>query len=327
MRSRFLLLVAIWGASFLLIKIGLEALVPAQLVLARLATGAFVVGVVMLVRRERWPRTLRIWGHMAVAATLLNTLPFMLVAYAEQQLPTSIAAVCNATVPLFTVVVAAIALPDERPTARRVLGLVVGFAGVFVVLGAWRAHGPDPTLAALVLGAAACYAVGGVYLRKTTAGSGHSGLSLTAVQLVLGAAQMAVIAPLTTSMPAAIPLRVVLAIATLGAIGTGVAYVVQYELLRVAGATLTSTVTYCLPIISLALGVLVLGESLAWNAPLGAAIVIGGALLARSRAQSAQRGAAGTRCATVVSSVISTRSAPGAASVISASPRSASSNA
>jgi drug/metabolite transporter (DMT)-like permease len=282
MRMRFLVLTAIWGASFLFIKIGLEALAPAQLVLARLVTGALVVTAVMVIRGERWPRSPRLWAHMAVAATLLNTVPFMLIAYAEQRLPTVVASICNATTPLFTVAIAAFALPDERPTARRVLGLVVGFAGVFIVLGAWRAHGPDPRLAALVLAAAACYAAGGVYLRKATAGSGHSGVSLTAVQLALGAAQMAVVAPLTTSMPAAIPLHVILAIATLGMLGTGLAYVLQYELLRRAGATLTSTITYCLPLVSIALGVLVLGEQLTWNAPLGAAIVIAGALFARS---------------------------------------------
>ena len=134
----------------------------------------------------------------------------------------------------------------------------------------------------LVLAAASCYALGGVYLRRFLAGSGHSGLSLTAIQLVLGALQMAVIAPATTALPAAIPLRVVLAVGTLGALGTGVAYVLQYELLRRAGATFTSTVTYCLPVVSIALGVVVLGERLTWNAPLGAAIIIAGAVLTRS---------------------------------------------
>jgi len=285
MRTRFLLLTAIWGASFLFIKLGLEALAPAQLVLARLAIGALVVSVVMAVRGERWPRSPRIWGHMLIAAVLQNTLPFMLIAHAELHLPTTVVAICNATVPLFTVAIAAIALPDERPGLRRLIGLGVGFAGVFVVLGAWHARGPDPRYALLVLAGTACYALGGVHMRKATAGSGLSGLSLTAAQLALGAAQMAVIVPWTTTLPTALPLRVVLAVGTLGALGTSFAYVLQYELLRRAGATVASTVTYCLPIVSIALGVIVLDEPLAWNAPLGAAIIIAGALLSRARAK------------------------------------------
>jgi len=140
-----LLLTAIWGASFLLIKVGLEAFAPLQIVLGRMVVGALALIAVLAVRREALPRDPRRWAHAAVAATLLNTVPFTLFAYAEQRIPSVATAICNATTPLFTLLMALVVLPEEPPTARRGAGLVLGFAGVAVVLGAWNgaAAGPD----------------------------------------------------------------------------------------------------------------------------------------------------------------------------------------
>jgi len=283
-RTRYLLLTAIWGASFLFIKLGLEAFAPLQIVLGRMAFGAVALLAVVVVRRAALPREPRLWGHLVVAASLLNTVPFTLFAYAEQRIPSAVAAICNATTPLFTLLLVAFALPEERPTATRIAGLVLGFAGVFVVLGAWQggAAGPDLVGVLLALTAAACYGVGGVYLRRHLSATPYSGLALSAIQLLIGAVQLAVIAPIATALPAELPVRAVVAVFALGALGTGVAYVLQYELIRRAGATLASTVTYCLPVVSIGLGVVALGEHLAWNAPVGAAIIIVGAVLSRS---------------------------------------------
>lgn len=284
MRARYLLLVAIWGASFLFIKVGLEALAPLQVVLGRVGLGAAVLVAVVVARRIRLPREPRLWAHLLVTATLLNTVPFILFAYAEQRIPSAVASICNATTPLFTLVVAIAALPDERPTARRSLGLVLGFVGVSVVFGAWNAAAgrPDPRGVAFALLASACYGLGGVYLRRYLSATPYSGLALSAAQLILATVQLAVVTPLATAAPADLPLHVVLAMLTLGALGTGLAYPLNYALVRRAGATLASTVTYCIPIVSIALGVAVLGEQLSWNAPLGAAIVIAGAVLSRA---------------------------------------------
>jgi len=281
---RYLLLTAIWGASFLLIKLGLEALVPLQVVLARMGFGALVMAVVMVTRREALPRGTRVWGQLFVAANLLNTVPFTLFAYAEQRIPSAMAAICNATTPLFTLVVVMLALPEERPTPRRFAGLALGFVGVFVVLGAWNAAaGPDAIGVGLALAAAVCYAIGGVYLRRTLSKTPYSGLALTTAQLWIGAIELAIVTPAVTDAPAHLPARVVIAMAVLGALGTGLAYALQHALIRSAGATFASTVTYWIPVVSIALGVVVLGERLAWNAPVGAAIIIAGALVSRAR--------------------------------------------
>jgi drug/metabolite transporter (DMT)-like permease len=283
MRSRFLALTLIWGASFLFIKIGVEALAPIQVAFGRMAFGTLTLLAATVARRERLPVNGRLLAHMFVAAALLNTIPFTLFAYAEQHIPSALASIGNATVPLFTLLFALFFLPDERPTVQRTVGLVIGFAGVLVVLGAWRgfAVGPDLTGMLLILVAAACYGLGGVYLRRNLSSTGHSSLGLSAAQLLVGTLQLAVLMPLMSKVPAHLPARAVLAIFALGAFGTGIAYLLQYGLIRSSGATVASTVTYFIPLVSILLGVVLLGERLAWNAPVGAAIIIAGALVSR----------------------------------------------
>src|SRR6478752_7705474 len=111
MQSRFVALTLIWGASFLFIKIGVEALAPMQVAFARMFFGAITLLAISLVRRERLPHEPRVWVHLFVAATLANTLPFTLFAYAERTVSSSLASIGNATVPLFTLLFALLFLP------------------------------------------------------------------------------------------------------------------------------------------------------------------------------------------------------------------------
>ncbi len=283
MRSRFLALTLIWGASFMFIKIGVEALAPSQVAFGRMFFGALVLIAITAARRERLPREPRVWAQLAVAAALANAIPFTLFAAAERHVSSALASIGNATVPLFTLLFALLFLPSERPTWRRTAGLVIGFGGVLVVLGAWRglASGPDAAGMLLILVAAACYGVSGVYMRRYLSVTRYSSLALSVGQLVAGTVELALALPFTHA-PAHLPLRVLSAVFALGALGTGIAYVLNYALIREAGATVASTVTYFIPIVSIAFGVVLLGERLAWNAPVGAAIIVGGALLSRS---------------------------------------------
>jgi drug/metabolite transporter (DMT)-like permease len=284
MRSRFVALTLIWGASFLFIKIGVEVLAPLQVAFGRMFFGALVLVAVALARRERLPRGFRMWLHLAVAASLANVIPFTLFAAAERHVSSALASIGNATVPLFTLSFALFFLPDERPTWRRSLGLGIGFAGVLVVLGAWRGlmAGPDVGGMLLILIAAACYGLSGVYMRRYLSSTGYSSLALSVGQLVAGTLELALILPFATHLPERLPWHVVGAIFCLGTFGTGIAYVLSYGLIRLAGATVASTVTYFIPIVSIAIGVLGLGEQLAWRAPVGALIIVGGALISRS---------------------------------------------
>ncbi|MER6346369.1 DMT family transporter [Streptomyces sp. NPDC001595] len=283
-RIRFGVLSLIWGFSFLLIKVGTDGYAPFQVTLGRLVFGTAVLAAAMAVKRERLPRGARTWLHLTVAAFLLNALPFSLFAYSELTIPSTLAGICNATSPLWGMVLSLVALSEDRPTRVRVAGLGLGFLGVLTVLGAWQGFaGLDAGGTAMALLASLSYPVGWIYVRRTLAGSGHSNLSLTGAQLLLATAQLAVVTPLFTTLPATFPVVPLLAVAALGALGTGVAVLIQYGLVAEVGPTTAQMVTYFIPVIATAAGVALLGESLTWSTPVGAAIVLAGAALTQVR--------------------------------------------
>ncbi|MEU6611788.1 DMT family transporter [Streptomyces shenzhenensis] len=286
-RLRFGALSLIWGFSFLLIKVGTDGYAPFQVTLGRLVFGAAVLVAAMAVKRERLPRGARTWLRLTVAAFLLNALPFSLFAYAELTIPSTLAGVCNATSPLWGMALSLVALSEDRPTRLRVAGLGLGFLGVLTVLGAWQGfHGLDATGTAMALLASLSYPVGWIYVRRTLAGTGHSHLSMTGAQLLVATVQLAVVTPLFTSFPSRFPLVPLLAVAALGALGTGLAVLVQYGLVAEVGPTTAQMVTYFIPVIATAAGVAILGESLTWTTPVGAAIVLAGAALTQARPKS-----------------------------------------
>ncbi|CAL9596779.1 DMT family transporter [Streptomyces sp. enrichment culture] len=286
-RLRFGALSLIWGFSFLLIKVGTEGYAPFQVTLGRLAFGTAVLATVMAVRRERLPRGLRTWGHLAVAGFLLNALPFSLFAFAELTIPSTLAGICNATSPLWGMALSLVALSEDRPTRVRLAGLAVGFVGVLTVLGAWQGfQGLDARGTALALLASLSYPVGWIYVRRTLAGSTHSHLSLTGGQLLLATLQLAVVTALFTSAPTGLAVVPLLAIAALGTLGTGLAMLVQYGLVAEVGPTTGQMVTYFVPVIAAVAGVTILGERLTWSVPVGAVIVLAGAALTQVKPRS-----------------------------------------
>lgn len=289
-RLRFGVLSLIWGFSFLFIKVGTQAYAPFQVTLGRLVFGTAVLAAAMAVKRERLPRGVRTWGHLTVAAFLLNALPFSLFAYSELTIPSTLAGICNATSPLWGMVLSLVALSEDRPTRRRVAGLGLGFLGVLTVLGAWQGfHGLDMTGMAMALLASLSYPIGWIYVRRALAGTGHSHLSLTGAQLFLATVQLAVVTPLFTTLPSRFPLLPLLAVAALGALGTGLAVLLQYGLVAEVGPTTAQMVTYFIPVIATAAGVAILGESLTWSTPVGAVIVLAGAALTQSRSRPGAR--------------------------------------
>ncbi|MCT2594027.1 DMT family transporter [Streptomyces sp. N2-109] len=289
-RIRFGVLSLVWGFSFLLIKVGTQGYAPLQVSFGRLLFGALVLLSVLALKRQRLPRTPRLWAHLAVSAFFLNALPYSLFAYAELSIPSTLAGIINATTPLFSMLLSLLALSDDRPGKRRVAGMVVGFAGVLTVLGAWRGFsGQDPAGTAMALGAAASYSVGWLYVRKNLAGSPHSHLSMSVGQLLVGTAQLAVVIPLFTSVPDAVAAGPLLAIAALGALGTGLAFLIQYGLVAEVGPTTGQMVTYFIPVVATVAGVALLGEQLTWNAPVGAVVVLLGAALTQTGAGAARR--------------------------------------
>ena len=272
----FGVLTSVWGASFLFIKVADRGLAPIDVALARLALGAAVLLAALAVTRSPLPRGRGVWRHLAVVALVGNATPFTLFAYGETRISSVLAGLWNATTPLLVLLVATFMLPEERPTRRRVAGLVAGFAGVVMVLGPWRGLGGSELLGQLMcLGAATCYGVAFPYTRRFLAGRPESGTALSAGQLLCATVQLAVVTVFVGGAPRAVGLDAAASLVALGALGTGLAYILNYAIVRAAGATTAATVTYLIPIVSTLLGVIVLGESLTWNEPLGAAIALG----------------------------------------------------
>ncbi|MCZ4121703.1 DMT family transporter [Streptomyces sp. H39-S7] len=294
------LLAVIWGSSFLLMKVGVGVLPPAYVTLVRLLVGAVTLLVWLRATGARLPRGARGWGHLAVTGALVNVAPFTLFAWGEQHVSSVVAGIFNAATPLLTMLVVSVVLPGERPGGRRLLGMPIGFAGVLVVLGVWRgADGSDLAGQLACLAAAGCYAVGFPYAQRFLAGRPESTVSLSAAQVVVATAEAAVLAPLGSGgLPATGPdgwsPSAVVALLLLGVLGTGVAYLLNYRVIRRAGAVAASTVTYLMPLVAVVAGVVLLGEGMTWNQPVGALVVLLGVAVGR-RGAGGGAAAAGVR--------------------------------
>ncbi|WP_431880156.1 DMT family transporter [Micromonospora marina] len=280
----FVALAAIWGSSFLFIKVGVTELHPVHLTLYRVATGALTLLVVLAVLRDRLPRDPRVWAHMFVVAAFGVAVPFTLFGYGEQRVESMLAGIWNATTPLIVLPLAVLVFRTERLTARRAVGLGLGFVGVLVVLGVWEGVGGAHFVGQLMcFGAAACYGLAIPYQKKFVAGSAYSGLSLSAAQLLVATAQLAIVAPFagTPPSPAGLSPRVAASVLALGALGTGLAFVINMRNIRLAGASTASTVTYLIPVFAVLVGAVVLGERMNWHQPVGAFVVLVGVAVAQ----------------------------------------------
>jgi drug/metabolite transporter (DMT)-like permease len=282
--ARLVLLGAIWGMSFVLIKIGNRGFTPVQVSFGRMLFGLLVLAPVVLGQRRRLPRDARTWVHLGVAAVLVNSAPFTLFAFGEQHVSSLLAGIWNGTTPLFVLVVVLLTMPEERPTRERAAGLALGFAGVLVVLGAWRGIGHGELVgSAACLAAAILYGIGFPYLRRHLATGSLSVPVLAFGQLAMGTLQLALILPFAGGLPDALPAESLAAVAALGAVGTGAAYLLNYSIIRDAGATAASTVTYLVPVFATIAGVALLGEHLTWNEPVGGLLVLLGVAASQGR--------------------------------------------
>lgn len=213
--------------------------------LGRLLGGTVALLVISLVTRTRLPTGRGVWAHLSVVSLLLCVVPFLPFAWAEQHIDSGLASIFNATSPLMTIVVALLALPEERPTRARLAGLATGFVGVLVVLGPWRGLGGGSAAGQLAcLWATACYGTAFVYLRRFVAPRGLPAISAATVQVGVSAVLMLVLTPFLPAHPVHLTWRVTASVLALGILGTGIAYVWNANVVAVWGATNASTVTY-----------------------------------------------------------------------------------
>jgi len=260
------LLGSIWGASYLFIKIGVSELGPLTVAMVRVLVGSLLLVAITALRREKLPRRIGDWRRFAGAGLLNALIPFTLLAWGTQFIPSGLSAILGATMPLFTFVLA-ILLDGERLTTARAAGMVISFGGIVVLTAPQLVRGG---LRASLWGQAACilasfsYALAIIYARRNL--KGYSPLIASLGQVGTGWALLFPFALLEKPWAYTPSSRAILALLALGALGTGVAYIIYHRLIQTAGATAASVVTYITPVFGVFWGRLVLGERLGWNA-------------------------------------------------------------
>lgn len=288
---QFVLTGIVWGSSFLFIAVALTGLTPAQVAGGRLFFGALALAAVVALRRERLPRTLRVWAHLCVLSVSFCVVPFLLFAWAEQHVSSGLASIFNATTPIMTAIMAWAVFRVERLRVGQLAGIALGIVGVVVIIapGALADVGGSTVAQLALLGATACYGFSLSYMRRFLGDAGLSGIAFAFGYIGPAAVLMVLLSPVILAEPMRLTPEVVASIVALGVLGTGLAYVWNQNTLRAWGPTRASTVTYITPVVGVALGILILGERLTWNEPTGAVIVFLGILLVQERVRIGRR--------------------------------------
>jgi drug/metabolite transporter (DMT)-like permease len=276
----------IWGFSFLCIKVAVDGMSPVTLAALRIALGAAVVLTAARITGAPLPHTWKDWQLCATYTVVSTIVPFTCFGWAEERIPSALAGVLNGSVPLFTLLVAlAVDRRDVRLDAQALLGLGLGFVGVALAAGL---GGGDLSGSGIVAGAlacllaSACYGVGFVFAKRRL---GHMGvITITAGQLIVGTV---VLAPLGIGSAVVdgvhlTPTRI-LAVGILGFVGTGLAFLFNQRAIALVGATRASLVTYIIPVVAVAVGVLLADEHFSLRLLAGGALVVAGVALSRPR--------------------------------------------
>jgi drug/metabolite transporter (DMT)-like permease len=282
----YLLLVGlgiIWGSSYMFIRIAVAEVPPITLVACRLVLAALVLTITLLATGRPIPWSKKLWGAYSVMGFLSGALPYVLISWGEQYINSSLAALLQATMPIFTIILALFLVDDEHMSWTAVLGVVLGFAGVAVLMLPDLRRGLQASLLGqlAIVASSISYAGATVFARSRL--RGQPPLTSTMGQLTAGALftvplSLLIDRPFALSpSPAAIASWLALTI-----LGTVVAYVIYYALIERASATFVSTVTYIIPIVGLILGALVLHEPVTINLLISTALIIAGVLLVRT---------------------------------------------
>jgi drug/metabolite transporter (DMT)-like permease len=280
----FIALGTIWGSSFLWIKIAVQGMGPVTLVAFRLFFGILGLTMVAFFSRMEWPRQPRMWLILVLIGFINNAIPYVLISWGEQYIPSSVAAILNSTTPLFAMVFAHLFLHDDRMTLPRLSGILVGFTGVIILVSADLIGGIGFNVFGqlAVLLASVSYASASVFARRNT--RGVPPITLALVPLIGADLVLWMAVPVAQSPPKFPVLPVTwLAVIWLGLMGTCVAFLLYYFLLHSVGPTRTTLVTYIFPLVGVVLGVVFLHEVLDWHSLVGGALIVGSILVVNLR--------------------------------------------
>ena len=285
----FILLGAIWSSSFMWIKIAVQEIGPITLVAFRVLFGLLFGVVVIYIQRIQWPRTLKEWTPLLLLGVANIAIPFFLISWGEQSIDSAVASILNATTPLFTILIAHYLLHDDKMTAPKVLGLLMGFAGVVILMSKDIGASLGSVLGQLaIVLASAFYAGGAVYARKTThdmPGILRSAGPLLPATLVMWLAMFLVESPVKLPQLGITWISLLF----LGVLGSGFAFVLSYYLIHEIGPTRTSMVTYLFPLGGLILGVIFLNEEISWQLLVGAVLIVLSLVIANLQPQRQER--------------------------------------
>jgi drug/metabolite transporter (DMT)-like permease len=280
----YLALGFVWGCSFIFIKLGLEFLTPFGVAFGRCALGALTLVLYAKIQGAAIISDKKLLLHLWVVAMLLNVIPGVLFALAETEVTSVLAGIINAVTPLMTLLAILVVNREEKPKTFQFIGLMIGFAGVLIVLGAWQGLGDNPLWAILVLLAAvSCYGISFPYTRKYVIPYKAKPESIVATQLTLAAATLLPFYLIDGIAQDEYRLTPVLGMIALGVFGSGFAYIWNFKVMELAGSAIASSVTYLTPLVAVAVGVIFLNEDVTWYEPVGALVVLLGAAIAQER--------------------------------------------
>lgn len=274
-------LAALWGPSFLFIKVAVAEIPPLTLVAGRVGIAAALLLAMLRLQGGSLPKSRRLWMHFAVVGLFSNALPFALFSWGELYIDSALAAILNGTTPLFTMVLAHFFIADDRLSPVKVAGALLGFGGLALLIAPSLMGGVQATTLGLlaVTAAAASYGIAIVYTRQNL--RGLPPLVGPVAQLTMASIYIVPLA-LIIEQPYRLPMPSWAAagsLLTLAVFGTAVAFIVYYRLMERTSATYVSMVTYVVPVFGLALGIIVLAERPAWNAYAGCALILAGVMI------------------------------------------------
>jgi len=277
--SAFALLGLVWGSSFLWIKIAVEEIGPFTLVAFRLLFGLVGLLIIMRLRKQSFPRDRKTLLAFLFMGVFNTALPFTLISWGETKIDSSLASILNGTVPLFTIIIAHFWLHDDKITLPRIAGLIVGFAGVVVLvsrdLGPAGVFNGDILGQLAVLAASLCYATAITFSRRHL--RGQPPLVQATMVILIADTLLWLTAPIV-ERPLHVPTLPItwFALAWLGLLGSCLAYLLFFYLINAWGPTRASLVTYVFPVIGLLLGIIFLGEIADWRLMIGSLLVVAG---------------------------------------------------
>tara|TARA_B110000503_G_scaffold4886_1_gene6525 strand:+ start:1188 stop:2087 length:900 start_codon:yes stop_codon:yes gene_type:complete len=273
-------LVALWGTSFLGIKVSLQSFTPDQVVVLRLSIGAAVLIAFMLARGKRLPTKPIAWLHFTVLGLVGNVLPFWFIAKGQVFVTSGMAGLLMAIMPLVTLILAHFFIPDENLNRNKLLGFVFGITGIILILGPTILGSQNSLIGCLlVLSAAILYATNTIIARRLPSYSSavvSTGVTICAALISL------ILWPSVLSINfEQVPKLALMTIIWLGIFPTGVAAIVFFILIRRAGPTFLSNINYLIPLVAYFMGALVLGELVVWHDMIALAAILFGIAVSR----------------------------------------------